>query len=67
MSKISSVNSFQNAPGIVAAVAAKSQDRRSTLRAMELAGFRFSARRDDLAPEIAHARREISELRPASR
>lgn len=67
MSKISSVNSFQNAPGIVAAVAAKSQDRRSTLRAMELAGSRVPARRNDLAPEIALARREISELRPASR
>ena len=67
MSKVISLSPFPNAPGIIAAVVAKTQDRRSTLRAMQLAGVGDPARRNDLAPEITLESRKISDLRPASR
>ena len=67
MSKAISTSPIQEAKGIVGAVAAKTQARRSSLKAMAQAGLGKPHSRNDIAPALAIENRQISELRTASR
>ncbi|MEP6826445.1 MAG: ParB N-terminal domain-containing protein, partial [Aestuariivirga sp.] len=67
MTKQISTKQFQAPAGIVAAITAKTQDRRASLKKIVQSGVGQTTRRNDLTPMLKLENRKVSELRKASR